>query len=233
MKVRQYAGMSIQNRRARNMDSLLLKERDLCQKSLCIAVVCDGVGSLEDGALAATMAVRMLGAWFDALQDTGRLGLKLRDQALEINRVIYHTARSFGIQTAATLSALLLDESQYYIVHLGDSRIYSCREGRLTLLTQDQVSKSGKLSSCLGHTEEIMPFYNEGTLDGQTFLLCSDGLYKRMDPIILQKRVGMATGRNLKKIMGNLVRYVVDRGEQDNISLALVINDCGKTREPR
>lgn len=226
MGTRRYDGISIQNQRTRNMDSLLLKERHIGGRSVFIAVVCDGVGSLRDGAVAATMAVQMLGAWFDGVNDTGRLGLKLRDQVLEINRVVYSMAREREIQTASTLSVLLLDESRYYIVHLGDSRIYSYKKERLIQLTQDQVSDSGKLASCLGYAEGIMPFYNEGIADGQRFLLCSDGLYKRMEAEFLRKNMGMATGRNLRKVMAELIRYVVDRGERDNITIAFVLNEC-------
>ena len=56
-------------------------------------------------------------------------------------------------------------------------------------------------------------------------MLCSDGLYKRMEPEVLLKGLDTATGRNLKKTMQELARYVIERGEQDNISIALVINE--------
>ena len=207
------------------MDSLLLKERDIGGRDVCIAVVCDGVGSLKDGAVASTMAVRLLGSWFDGIHDTGRLGLKLRDQVVAANRTVYRTAQEQRLQTAATLSVLLLDENQYYIVHLGDSRIYTCREGQLLQLTQDQLSDTGKLAGCLGHTEEVMPYYSEGTAEGQRFLLCSDGLYKRAEMELLRKSMEMATGRNLKKVMERLVHHVIDRGERDNITIAFVLND--------
>ena len=70
-----YDGMSIQNRRSSNMDSLLLKERNINDKSAYLAVVCDGVGSLKDGGFAAAMAVEKLEEWFDTVEDTGRLGI--------------------------------------------------------------------------------------------------------------------------------------------------------------
>lgn len=225
MKKRCFDGISVQNQRARNMDSLLLMERDIGGRDVCMAVVCDGVGSLKNGAVASTMAVRLLGSWFEGIQDTSRLGLKLRDQVVTVNRTVYRTAQEQGFQTAATLSALLLNGNQYYIVHLGDSRIYACREGRLLQLTQDQISETGKLDGCLGHTEEVIPYYSEGAVGRQRFLLCSDGLYKRAELEFLQKSVEMATGRNLKRVMERLVNHVIDRGERDNITIAFVLND--------
>ena len=53
-----YDGISLQNQRPVNMDSLLMKERAIDGRSVCMAVVCDGVGSMTDGAFAASSAVR-------------------------------------------------------------------------------------------------------------------------------------------------------------------------------
>lgn len=219
-----YDGMSIQNKRSTNMDSLLLKEKQIVGQNLYMAVVCDGVGSMEAGAFASSMAVRMLSEWFDNITDTQRLGLCLRDQVAEINRRIVEAALARGLQTASTLSALLLDDGHYYIVHIGDSRIYCCRDGVLTQLTQDQTS-NGKLTSCLGRKEKLSIFYNEGSFSGETFLLCSDGLYKRMEPEHLCTELAQVSRKTLKKTMERLMQYVIKRGEADNISLAILIHE--------
>ena len=44
-----YDGISIQNKRTTNMDSLLIKEKQIAGEKLYIAALCDGVGSTEDG----------------------------------------------------------------------------------------------------------------------------------------------------------------------------------------
>ena len=62
-----YDGMSLQNKRKSNMDSLLLKERRIDGQNVYLAVVCDGVGSLENGGFAAATAVRLLSDWFDSV----------------------------------------------------------------------------------------------------------------------------------------------------------------------
>lgn len=206
------------------MDSLFLKERKIGKRSMCMAVVCDGVGSLEDGAFAATMAVRMLGNWFDQVNDFKRLGLKLRDQVVEMNRVIYRIAQAKGKKTATTISVLLLDGEHYYIVHLGDSRIYSFIENALVQLTQDQKSQSGKLIMCLGYTENIVPFYGEGLINTQKFLLCTDGLYKRASSEYIRKSVQSANHKNLKNTLEELAHYVIGQGERDNVTIAIILN---------
>lgn len=219
-----YDGVSIQNRRKSNMDSLLLKQRTINGRHLCIAAVCDGIGGLADGAVASSSAVRKLHQWFDGVKDAKRLGLQMRDAVLEINRSIVAEADREGLRTGTTFSALLLEEDRYYVVHTGDSRIYIRQGSSLTQLTEDQ-SEEGRLTACLGHGERTELFYNEGSGDGDCFLLCSDGLYKRMTPSLLQQGVGQVTGKNMRKVMEHFVKYVTERGEKDNISLALVLRE--------
>lgn len=61
------------------MDSLLLKERSVNGQSICLAVICDGVGSTQDGAFASAEAIKMIGDWFDHIECMDRLGLQLRE----------------------------------------------------------------------------------------------------------------------------------------------------------
>lgn len=203
------------------MDSLLLKKRVISSKSVYMAVVCDGVGSLENGAFAASTAVEKLSEWFDAVEGTGQLGLQLLDRVQEISGSISFLAKSKNLQTATTLSALLIVGERYYIVHTGDSRIYGCKQEKVMQLTTDQVSGK-KLTACLGREGKARFIYNEGQNDMRTYLLCSDGLYKKMDPIYLKNALLGIRRKNLKRTMEKLVQYVVERNETDNISLAVM-----------
>ena len=194
----------------------------------------------------------MLGEWFDGAEAADRIGLDMRDAVLRINASIIARARQYKMQTATTLSALLLVEDAYRIVHIGDSRIY-CLDSQgagdtaqtqmthgagdpaltqmprahadsrsLTLLTHDDVSESGRLVACIGQTEDVFPQYAEGNAEGKTFLLCSDGLYKRLDTGVMAARLGEWGGASLQAPVEDMVRYVIGQGEQDNISVALV-----------
>lgn len=220
-----YDGASLRNRRCVNMDSLLLKTRTVQGTKLYLAAVCDGVGSLADGGFAASSAVRMLCNWFENLEDTACLGLRLRDYIFSVNLAITTKARSRQLRTASTLSCLLLWDGQYCIVHVGDSRVYTWEGGALRQLTRDQV-RGGKLTAAVGHRDVTDVFYTEGRYaPGQRFLLCSDGLYKRMDPALLAGALQKLSRRNLQKTIRQLTDYVIDQGEQDNVSVALLIND--------
>lgn len=220
-----FDGLSLQNGRKVNMDSLLLKYRRIQAADVCMAAVCDGVGSLTDGAFAAASAVQMLCNWFENLEDTQHLGLRLKEYVHLINLAIATKARNKQMETASTLSCLLLWDRQYCVVHVGDSRVYLWQNGRLYQLTQDQV-REGRLTSVVGHWSDTDIFYMEGTQeDAQRFLLCSDGLYKRMDQTLLAEAMQQLSRRNLQKTIRQLTDYVIDRGEQDNVSVALLMND--------
>jgi len=177
---------------------------------------------MADGAFAASRAVRLLCEWMDRLTDANRIGLRLRDEVLRINHIILNESRTNGLKTATTLSGLLLIENRYYIVHLGDSRIYGYQDGTLELLTTDH-SYNGKLTSCLGCTENPIICYNEGASEEKRFLLCSDGLYKRIDLDLLQMELQQLTKKNIKKTIDRLTQTVMECGETDNVSVALVI----------
>jgi serine/threonine protein phosphatase PrpC len=213
--------------RPSNMDSLLLKCGTIQNRDALLALICDGVGSMADGAFASGEAVRMLNEWFDKVVATDRIGLGMRDAILKINHMIISSAIVNRMNTATTLSALLLIDKIYYIAHIGDSRIYCydnrCAEDQaLSALTRDDISESGKLTACIGQTEEIFPQYAEGAADDKIFLLCSDGLYKRMDLDVMISKIKSWSRKSLKEPVEALAQYVVDRGEQDNISVAFV-----------
>lgn len=221
-----YSGVSLQNGRASNMDSLLLKIRRTDGGDALLAVVCDGVGSLQDGAFASGAAARGLGEWFDALDSFACAGLKMRDAALRLNAHIVWEVRQRDIQTASTLSAMLFFQGRYYIVHAGDSRVYAGDGKGLSQLTCDDVSEAGSLTAYLGRDSGLVLQYLEGDAGGRTFLICSDGLYKRMDREFLSANIRADSTRAAKSSVNALTRYVIGQGEKDNITAALIKTIC-------
>ena len=160
-----FDGISLQNKRDTNMDSIMLAQRRLDGLNLYLGAVCDGVGGLEDGGFAASEAVRYLKCWFDTLPDARRMGIRLLEAVGEADRTISEEAKQMRMKTATTLSALLLEvdgmeSNRFYIVHAGDSRIYSYRDGVVSQLTVDQ-SSNGKLTSYIGRYGRTKLFYEE------------------------------------------------------------------------
>ena len=220
-----YDGISLTNGRAVNMDSLLLKSRTVAGTEVCLAAVCDGVGSLADGALSAQWAVQMLYNWLENLEDAEELGARLRDYVQTMNLAIRTKAQKQQAETACTLSCLLLWRQWYCLAHVGDSRIYLWEQGALRQLTQDQARR-GRLTQAMGHREHVTVFFQQGEQRGeQRFLLCSDGLYKRVEPETLGACMARLNRRSLQKALRQLTEHVISQGERDNISAALLIKD--------
>lgn len=217
-----YSGICFKNGRTSNMDSLLVKIRRFGGKEALLAVVCDGVGSLQDGEFASGTAARELGEWFDSLKNFERAGMKMRDMVHTINAHIVYAVKQKNLQSASTLSAILLFEGRYHITHVGDSRVYAHDGQALIQLTCDDVSETGSLTAYIGREDGLVPQYLEGDAAEQTFLLCSDGLYKRMDWEFFSANMGTGSMREAKNSVNVLTRYVVNRGEKDNITAVLI-----------
>ena len=88
MRAFYYDGVCIQNRRKTNMDSVLLKERSISGTEVCLAAVCDGVGSLESGAVASSLAIQTLVDWLNQISTVEQIGFRLLETVYEINRRI-------------------------------------------------------------------------------------------------------------------------------------------------
>ncbi len=220
-----YNGISIQNQRKSNMDGLLLKTKENNDTPLYLAAVCDGVGSTENGGIAASITIHTINEWLSATEQPERLGLGLCSSVMEANNRIVAEMSTKAGRGASTLSALLLHGDSYWIAHVGDSRIYLFRDRTLRQLTPDQVTE-GKLFSYLGKRDGPDVVYREGeSRAGDIFLLCSDGLYKRMDDDFLLNSLLTVTRKNIKKAMEKMIQYVVEHGENDNISVAIIIRE--------
>lgn len=216
-----YDGISVVNNRRTNMDGVLLKRRHIGSEMVYIAVICDGVGSMADGEFASAEAIRLTGEWLDGLSDTRRIELKMLALIKEINEAVFASGKK-GLKTASTYSALLLCGSRYYIVHAGDSRVYRRMHGELRKMTPDH-STGGKLTSYIGKSGDVDVFYDEGEYNGELFLLCSDGLYKKVSSAQIGQVIAGVNKKNIHGVLKELVQIAIEHGEQDNISAAILL----------
>lgn len=222
-----FDGISEQNCRPSNMDSLIILDRTIGSDYLLLAVVSDGVGSLEKGAFAATALTRGLLGWFSTLDTCKNIVDSLQAEIRSINEEIFTASSLQQFESAATVSILLIVNDKYYGLNAGDSRIYVMRGGVLTQMTRDDVSETGALTEYIGF--EMPPHLQvyQGNTRDSLFLLCSDGLYKHMDSDLWIEQLAGCTEENLGHCINALVDRAIELGERDNISAA-VIMDCTK-----
>jgi protein phosphatase len=201
--------------------------------------VADGMG----GAQAGEVASRLAAAAFREFREADELGPEERVQAIikEANRRIYERARTdsevSGMGT--TVTAALLTDGRVVIGHVGDSRAYRIRDGRLEQLTEDHslvadLMRSGRLTpeEAEGHPQRSVitralgtdPDVDVDTLvieaaAGDLFLLCSDGLSTMVsEPDVLRT---VERANTLDEAARDLVRAANTGGGEDNVTVVL------------
>ena len=150
----------------------------------------------------------------------------------ELNELIWIYRKENGIDIGCTMSLLVLLNEKYHVFHVGDSKILLI-DDRVSQITKDEVSvveRDGKLKTLLanfmGKVEELWMNQSSGSLvPGETFLVGSDGLFKRLREDILFdviRRKNVQSDTEAEDVLKYLIRNVMEMGEKDNISGVLV-----------
>ena len=142
----------------------------------------------------------------------------------------------------STLTAVRSYGRDLLIVHVGDSRAYMCRGGRLHRLTKDHtyvqmLIDSGELASreeapprirhvlvnvLGGSTEHVNVDVDLVTIqDGDRLLLCSDGLTDLVDDETIAAMLTKATSS--RDACAALLALALERGGRDNITVVAAI----------
>jgi protein phosphatase len=237
MKLSMAACSDVGLRRQANEDSFVTAQE------LGLYLVADGMGGHKAGKVASEMAVEHSVRAIHALQGaTASPAEKLRQAVSCANREIHESAQSnqdlSGMGT--TLVAILATPERVALAHVGDSRAYLVRGGRIRQLTDDhslvgellrrrQISEADArehphrhvLTRALGVAPAAQPDLAELTpAPGDTFVLCSDGLTTHLrDGEILEL---VSRDPDLQKSCDTLVNCANQRGGVDNVTVILV-----------
>ena len=206
-------------------------------------VVADGMGGHKAGQLASRLAAESAVAALEALEGSAATPTeKLRCTIAAANREIYVAAQTkaefAGMGT--TVVSLLAAEGRVALAHVGDSRAYLVRAGRIRQLTDDhsvvgelvrrhEITESAArehphrhvLTRAVGVRREVAPDLAELTSSpGDLFVLCSDGL----TGLVRDEEIAQAAnaGTDLDAICAQLVDLANERGGEDNITVVLV-----------
>lgn len=235
-----------------NQDSLCVKIAKQNNKTAVIAVLCDGMGGLKKGELASAAVIREFVTWFEQtlplqMQQSASMDMikgQWNQMIQSLNVRIAAYAEKQNLKMGTTLTGILLIDYGYLIVNVGDSRTYRIRDG-ITQLTEDhsvvaREMKAGRLTKeqartdprrnvlvqCVGASRTVIPdFFVGSCMDGDEFLLCSDGfrheiseqeICSALDPKIMKSENDMQTA-----LIG-LTGLNKQRKETDNISAALI-----------
>ncbi len=243
MKPAAFGLTDVGRRREKNEDAFLV------DPSVRIYAVADGRGGHAAGEIASRLAVDAIadamrgGGWNPdqgSPEDASRL---LEASIVEANRRICDSIQFHDEQRGmgTTLVALLALPGKAVLAHVGDSRAYLVRRGRLLRLTSDhswvnEQVKLGLLSDddaqrhpmrnivtrALGSRPEVaMDLLVEEMLPGDVFLLCSDGLNTMLSDAEIRTLLLSHTGRP-EAACRALVEAANDRGGEDNVTVVVV-----------
>ncbi len=224
----------------------------LTDESSRVFALADGMGGLNAGELASALAVRAVTEVASACLDAGLPAEKALTQAcLDAHARIKEAAlvRADCLGMGTTLVAAAIDQGRLTIAHVGDSRAYLLRDGRLERLTIDhsvgqQMLEAGELSEAqisrlpargiltraLG-TDAIAPLPQVMTIDWQPndlLMLCSDGLTDSLVDHALEALLDQPQSE-LPSIAMMLVDAALEAGCTDNVTVILA---GGQPRRP-
>ncbi len=210
---------------------------------LGLYLVADGMGGHTAGQLASRLATaETVEALRSVAEASATLSEKLRYCVAAANRQIFDTAKRkpelAGMGT--TLVALLTRPGRVALAHVGDSRAYLVRGGRIRQLTDDhslvaelvrrqEITPGAArghphrhvLTRALGVRRSVEADLAELTpTAGDVVVLCSDGLTGLVEDTEIASAV--AANRDLERICEHLVGVANDRGGEDNITVVLV-----------
>lgn len=234
-----WAGTDIGLRRASNQDAFG------CFPELGLFLVCDGLGGHAAGEVASRLAVDTIRERIAAEPTAPAAdgGERLRAAITCANQRIFEGAGGLPADAersmATTVVALEVDLARRgaVLAHVGDSRLYRLRAGRLDLLTADHtldgsrylgggeiptsLPHSNQLLQALGvHATVLVPTGEDALVAGDHFLLCSDGLSGLVEPVALER--ALATQAPPSEVGPALIRAALDAGGTDNVTVVLV-----------
>lgn len=187
------------------------------------AIVCDGLGGRADGDRASRMACEMFESFVDDLPeglDPNELIQRIKRWFLVTNESIMTAAAGNGMAT--TLTGLLLYYDQAYLLNSGDSQVYRLRHENFRLLTKDHSERerlndpsgpSHLMYNCLGIEDAFIDVTPTRIVEGDLYVICSDGLSDYVGVDEIEQHSASAT---------DLLNDALAQGAPDNVTVIVI-----------
>jgi serine/threonine protein phosphatase PrpC len=209
-------------------------------RSGALALVADGMGGHAAGEIASGLAADIIrGVYYNRIGAVPEILAACLETA---NQTIYQRSKSdpkcAGMGTTCTVIAVRDDK--VYLGHVGDSRAYLLRDGRLRQLSQDhsvvaELVRKGTITAseavlspyrnlvfrALGTNPTVEPLiWSEGLplCAGDAIVLCSDGLSDLLDDGVIAESVQRLVPLEACKA---LISAALATGAKDNISVGV------------
>lgn len=204
-----------------------------------LAVLCDGMGGMEDGAAASHMIVDAVLRWaldhrFDGSDWSSSLKGALSDAEDRL--------RDEHPGSGTTISLVIRDPSGWISAHIGDSRCYVVSDDiwrtadhspveemyRSGMISEDEMNTSpfsNVISKYVGGGFSEQLELDEIAHDWKRLALCSDGVFGYMPPGSFKDALISCQGAR------SLVGYSLENGGKDNTT-AIILDAVGRVQSP-
>ena len=228
-------------RRDQNEDTLLLDQTE------GVVIVADGMGGRPGGEYASSLAAQVIQAHLSSRESlVAEPGDRMAEAVSLANLEVWNAAITDptreGMGTTVTALALNRDSARWIIGHVGDSRGYVFRDGKLRRITRDHtvvqdLVESGAISPASIVDHPLSHLINravgtEGTVkvdifqgdaqSGDVFLLCSDGLAGLMTDDEIEDALQDLSVTGLDEKSTELVALAHERGAPDNVTVGFL-----------
>ncbi|MCD4783882.1 MAG: protein phosphatase 2C domain-containing protein [Candidatus Eremiobacteraeota bacterium] len=166
--------------------------------------------------------------------DDKKIENSLYDLFNQANTAVFKKGTELAVDLGSTLTAALFHNNQFFVEHVGGSRVYRCRDNNLEQITVDQslvirplettsgpVGMNKVITRKLG-SEDLSPpsYYHFDVQPGDMILLCSDGL----PAVLLDKEIAdvLATGRNVNIISDQLIDQARLRDVDEDVTVIVI-----------
>lgn len=231
--------------RANNEDSCLYWEPesdDEFRRKGRLVIVADGMGGYDGGQEASRIAVETVRHTYDRdfRGDPQQALISGFESAHAcIHRFATEHPQFHGMGTTCT--ALSIVEGRLHFAHVGDSRLYLVRSESITRLTRDhsyvgRLVESGIvrsedaeshpqrhiLTAALGSGRDVAPHTPSepiGLEDGDTLVLCTDGLWGLVSDQYLAR---ISNSNTPAEACTQFIRTALERGAPDNVTVVVL-----------
>lgn len=237
--------------RPMNQDAVAIKHISTNEQEVVFAILCDGMGGFNEGEIASCSVVKAFYKWFDnsfsknvSQYSKDKIFAEWNMITESMNDKLYRYGKMKKITIGTTITVLMIIDLNYYILNIGDCRVYELtdkinqitydhsvvaeevREGKLTEEEARYDKRRNQLLRSVGVLKKVEPDFFSGIVaNGAVYMMCCDGVRNKVfdDELLYYFHPTIMTN---KSNMKNNIDYIFSlnklRDENDNMTVVLI-----------